>query len=139
MQLPIFSCRRLIGAAAIPCAAALIPAAALSATASPVAPAGARTAALVPASLQPASPSGPRSQTPVGVGVDELAIGCGQAEVASDEACAGCPAHICSDGETGRRRQAAPGSQVLDQAEAEEDPLLAGRSRVAGSQHALGP
>jgi hypothetical protein len=64
MQLPIFSCRRLIGAAAIACAAALIPAAALAATTSPVAPAGARTAAMVPASFQPASASGPGYKIP---------------------------------------------------------------------------
>jgi YVTN family beta-propeller protein len=55
MQLSAFSHRRLIGAAALACAAALIPAAALAATTSPAAPAvAANTAATVPAGFLPA-------------------------------------------------------------------------------------
>ncbi len=57
MQLTNFPHRRLISAAAIACAAALIPAAALAATDAPAAPAGAGSAAAVPARFQPASAS----------------------------------------------------------------------------------
>ena len=48
MHLPAYSPRRLTGAAAIACAAALIPAAALAATTSPAAPAGAAAVASTP-------------------------------------------------------------------------------------------
>jgi Protein of unknown function (DUF4232) len=48
MHLPAYSPRRLTGAAAVACAAALIPAAALAATTSPAAPAGAAAVASTP-------------------------------------------------------------------------------------------
>jgi photosystem II stability/assembly factor-like uncharacterized protein len=57
MQLSNFPYRRLIGTAAIACAAALLPAAALAATTTPAATAGAGPAAAVPADFQPASAS----------------------------------------------------------------------------------
>jgi hypothetical protein len=57
MQLPNFSHRRLIGAAALACAAALIPAGASAATTSPAAPAGAGQPATVPAGFRPSAAS----------------------------------------------------------------------------------
>jgi hypothetical protein len=57
MQLSNFSHRRLIGAAALACAAALIPAGASAATTSPAAPAGAGHSATVPADFRPTSAS----------------------------------------------------------------------------------
>ncbi len=57
MQFNNFSHRRLIGAAALACAAALIPSAALAATTSPAAPAGAGHPATVPAGFRPSSAS----------------------------------------------------------------------------------
>ena len=57
MQHYNLSPRRLTGAAALACAAALIPAAALAATTSPAAPAGAGHTATVPAGFRPSSAS----------------------------------------------------------------------------------
>jgi hypothetical protein len=57
MPFPTFSPRRLTGAAALACAAALMPMTSLVATASPAAAAAATGPPAVPASFQPASAS----------------------------------------------------------------------------------
>lgn len=123
MQLPDFSRRHLIGAAAIACAAALIPAAALAATTSPASPARAgpdsharplsllasgpgQAAATVPAGFQPVSASfySPASGAVLG------AVGCQPRHV--------CKARLVATADGGARWRfvTAPGVRLFNSA-----------------------